>query len=148
MRIALDSNVLAYAVGVNDVTRKAIANQLLARLVPEDVLIPVQALGELFHVLVIKAGLKSAEAKPIVLKWCDQYSVIETSYPALLSAMELASDHRVRIWDAIIFAAAASAHCRLLLSEDLQDGFSWNGVTVVNPFAEEPNPLLAELLDS
>ena len=45
-------------------------------------------------------------------------------------------------------AAAASAGCRLLLSEDLHDGFTWNGVTVINPFVPEPNALLAELLDS
>jgi hypothetical protein len=32
-------------------------------------------------------------------------------------------------------AVAAKGSCRLLLSEDLQDGFSWRGVTVANPFA-------------
>jgi predicted nucleic acid-binding protein len=62
--------------------------------------------------------------------------------------MELSSQHRFRTWDAIIMAAAASAGCRLLLSEDLHDGFTWNGVTVINPFVPEPNALLAELLDS
>ncbi|WP_205963481.1 PIN domain-containing protein [Roseicella aquatilis] len=31
--------------------------------------------------------------------------------------------------------SAAEAECRLLLSEDIQDGFTWRGVTVRNPFA-------------
>jgi hypothetical protein len=35
---------------------------------------------------------------------------------------------------------------RLLLSEDLQDGFTWRGVTVTNPFAAALHPLLAALL--
>jgi hypothetical protein len=35
----------------------------------------------------------------------------------------------------------------LALSEDMQDGFSWRGVTVVNPFASKRHPLLDGLLD-
>jgi len=46
-----------------------------------------------------------------------------------------------------MMSVAAEAGCRLLLSEDLQDGFTWRGVTVVNPFAAERHPLLAALLD-
>jgi predicted nucleic acid-binding protein len=45
-----------------------------------------------------------------------------------------------------MLAAAADAGCRLLLSEDLQEGFTWRGVTVVNPFADTRHPLLAALL--
>jgi hypothetical protein len=34
------------------------------------------------------------------------------------------------------FIATAKVGCRLLLSEDLQEGFPWRGVTVTNPFAQ------------
>jgi hypothetical protein len=34
----------------------------------------------------------------------------------------------------------------LLLSEDLQGGFTWNGVTVTNPFSQEKHELLAAVL--
>jgi hypothetical protein len=34
----------------------------------------------------------------------------------------------------------------LFLSEDLQEGFTWGGVTVTNPFAPALHPLLAVLL--
>jgi predicted nucleic acid-binding protein len=50
--------------------------------------------------------------------------------------------HQLAFWDAIVLSAAADANCRVLLSEDLQDGFTWSGVTVVNPFAATPHPLL------
>ena len=59
--------------------------------------------------------------------------------------MDLAVHHVLSIWDAVILSAAAAAGCRLLLSEDLQDGFTWNGVTVVNPFPGRRHPLLAAL---
>ncbi len=147
MHVALDTNVMAYASGINDFERKQIANAILKKLPPDSTFIPVQALGELFHVLLTKAGLSAVSAKTIVLKWWDQYSVLETSAAVLLAAMELSADHRLPIWDAIMIAAAASAGCRVLLSEDLQDGFTWNGVTVVNPFANDPNDLLTEALN-
>jgi len=41
---------------------------------------------------------------------------------------------------------AAENRCRLLLSEDFQNGFTWRGVTVVNPFATQQSPLLEDLL--
>ena len=60
--------------------------------------------------------------------------------------MDLVVDHKLRIWDAVILAAAAESQCRLLLSEDLRDGFTWRGVTVVKPFAAKRNELLEEAL--
>ncbi len=64
-----------------------------------------------------------------------------------LSATDLAVDHQIGIWDAVMCASAADAGCRLLLSEDLQEGFIWGGVTVVNPFAPVIHPLLANMLE-
>jgi len=58
----------------------------------------------------------------------------------------LCTHHQLAFWDAIILSAAADASCRLLLSEDLQDGFTWSGVTVTNPFSAAPHPVLATLL--
>jgi predicted nucleic acid-binding protein len=58
----------------------------------------------------------------------------------------LAAKHRFGIWDATILAAAAAAGCRLLLSEDMQAGFTWSGVTVTNPFSSTRHELLAAWL--
>ena len=64
----------------------------------------------------------------------------------MVAALDLATDHQLAIWDAVIISAASQAGCRLLLSEDLHDGFSWGGVTVVNPFASPRHELLESLL--
>jgi len=146
MKIALDTNVLAYAEGVNDAARRATALDIVARLPQDAIVVPVQALGELFIVLVRKAGRDATFARDAVLGWRDAFSLIETSPAVLLAAMDLAADHELAIWDAIILAAAAQAGCRLLLSEDLHDGFTWNGVTVTNPFAASRHALLDAML--
>jgi hypothetical protein len=45
-----------------------------------------------------------------------------------------------------MISVAAEGGCRVLLSGDLQDGFSWRGVTVANPFASTRHRLLDALL--
>jgi len=118
------------------------ATELLERLSPESTMIPVQALGELFNVLVRKAGRSPVDARAAVLSWGDVFPLIETSSSVVLTAMDLVADRRFSTWDAVILSAAADAGCRLLLSEDLHDGFTWSGVTIVNPFARQRHPLL------
>gem|GEM_PF-5071779 len=60
--------------------------------------------------------------------------MIETAPGMLLAAADLATDHQFSICDAVILLVASQSGCRLLLSEELQDGFTWGGVTVANPF--------------
>ena len=146
MRIALDTNVLAYAEGVNGALRKKAALALIEKLPVDTIFVPVQVMGELSAVLVRKAGFPAKQARATILTWRDTFPLIETSPSVLLAAIDLATDHDLGIWDAIILSAAAEAGCRLLLSEDLQAGFTWNGVTVANPFAAKKHELLAELL--
>lgn len=148
MRIALDTNVLAYAAGVNGAERQRAAIELLDKLSESETFLPVQVLGELFRVLVRKAKVSPRSARTTILRFRDTYPQIETSSSVFLLATDLAVDHKIGIWDGVILAVAAEAGCRLLLSEDLQDGFTWSGVTVTNPFASTLQPLLAALLGS
>lgn len=146
MRVALDTNVLAYAEGVNGAERQAQAVDLLERLPDHAVVVPAQALGELFNVLVLKAKRSRKVARTAVLTWRDAYSVGDTSAGVMVDSLDLSANHEMRIWDAVMLSVAAEAGCRLLLSEDLQDGFTWRGVTVTNPFSAKRHRLLLALL--
>jgi len=146
MKIALDTNVLAYAEGVNGAIMRAKALKLIQQLPPGDIVLPAQTLGELFNVLIRKAKRGPVRVREAVLSWRDAYTVVETSAAVVVNATDLASDHGLTIWDSVVLAASAEAECRLLLSEDLQEGFTWRGVTVTNPFAATLHPILAALL--
>lgn len=146
MKVALDTNVLAYAEGVNDAERHRMAVGVVERLVPEMVVIPVQVLGELFNALTRRGRMPREYARDRVTRWRTTYSTVDTSVEALALAVDFAADNQLQIWDAVILSVVSQAGCRFLLSEDIHDGFTWGGVTVVNPFAEKPNPLLAALL--
>ena len=62
--------------------------------------------------------------------------LIAIAQPDILGAIDLHRLHGIAFWDALIVRAAKRAACRVLLSEDLQHGWSVDGLRVVNPFRE------------
>ncbi|MCX7691937.1 MAG: PIN domain-containing protein [Tepidimonas taiwanensis] len=146
MRIALDTNVLAYAEGVGDERRCRLAIDWIERLPTDGVVLPAQTLGELARVLIGKAKRSTDQTRLAVLDWADSYEVADSTWHAFQSALDLVVDHGLSMWDALVLAVTAENRCRVLLSEDLQHGFTWRGVTVVNPFLEPTPPLLQALV--
>jgi predicted nucleic acid-binding protein len=57
----------------------------------------------------------------------------------LTTAWSLQDRHSLSYWDALIVTAAAAGGCKRLLIEDLADGETYGGVTVVNPFTHAPS---------
>jgi predicted nucleic acid-binding protein len=108
--------------------------------------LPAQALGELYNVLVKKLRWSGDRARTAIAAWRNAFALAPTTLAAMNAAIDLAADHRLSIWDSVMLSVAAESGCELLLSEDLQDGFTWRGVTVVNPFAQMRHPLLDALL--
>jgi len=145
-RIALDTNVIAYAEGAGDARRCKAARDLVARLPGHLAVVPAQVLGELHRVLVGKTGRAAAAAKIAILGWADAFDVADSTLEAMRAALDLATDHQMPIWDALILSVAADQKCRMLLSEDFQHGFTWRGVTVLNPFQTPQHALLAAVL--
>jgi predicted nucleic acid-binding protein len=146
VRVALDTNILVYAEGANGLPMMEKTIGLIEQLPEDSIVLPVQALGELYQVLVRKAGRTRVDARATILGWRDAFPVVDTTATVMLAATGLAADHHFQIWDAVMVAAAAGADCRLLLSEDLQDGFTWSGITIVNPFLARRHPLLDALV--
>ena len=58
----------------------------------------------------------------------------------------LQNGHLLSWWDALVVAAAQTCECRVLLTEDLQDGQVFDAVRVVSPFAL-PNRTPSEVLE-
>lgn len=150
MLVAFDSNILAYLAGVDrgtsDAAKTVQCRALLAQLSNKATCIaPTQALGELFVVLT-RAGASRDEARAIVLRFREGFTVVGSDERTLMSALDLAATHSLQLWDSLILSAAADCGCAMLLSEDMQDGFVWRGVTVVNPLLPTVHRRLAEVL--
>jgi predicted nucleic acid-binding protein len=148
VKIGLDTNILAYAEGIGNASTRRRSLELIERLPLASVLIPAQCLGELYRVLTGKARRAAAAARAAILSWADTFEVVDSTWTAFQSAFDLSVSHHFRLWDALILSVCAERRCRLLLSEDLQHGFTWRGMTVVNPYRFPDDPLLVQAIQS
>jgi predicted nucleic acid-binding protein len=143
VRVTFDSNILVYAVDRPD-PRHAFANDLIARAVRGDCRQTLQSLAECFNVLTRKFGMPAAEAHGWVRSFQMLFPVAAADESDLAAAVDAVERHNLAFWDAMLWATARRAGCRLLLSEDFQDGRDLGGVRFANPF-DPANRKLVEL---
>jgi predicted nucleic acid-binding protein len=146
MRIALDTNILIYAEGFGDQSRIAKAVKLVGTF-GTFLVVPAQAIGETYNVLTRKLKCAKVEVLEILGAWMRDSEICLGSSGTMVRAINLASDRQLQIWDAFIVECALEAGCKILLSEDMQHGFYWNGLTIINPFIEPVHPLLINAID-
>ncbi|MDZ5649043.1 PIN domain-containing protein [Nitrospirillum sp. BR 11828] len=146
MRFTIDTNILVYAADYQAGDRHRKAVDVLSRARGRDCVLTVQALAEFFRTLTGRHKVPAARAAAMVQVWRDALPVVAADDICLVDAMDAVASHNWSFWDAMIWATAKRAGCRLLITEDGQDGRTLGGVTLVNPFAEPPSPLLATAL--
>ena len=61
--------------------------------------------------------------------------ILPITFDLVLDAWSIRKRYGISQWDASIIGAAKELHCELLYTEDLNNGQTYDGVTVVNPFA-------------
>ena len=134
-RSFVDTNVFVYADDPRDPLKQARATDLIAAAIGTRLgVVSTQVLQEYFSSATQKLRLDVSVARRKV-ELMAAMSVVQVDATLILAAIDLHQAHRLSIWDALILQAAAAGGCRELLSEDLQPGFSYGGVVVVNPFA-------------
>ena len=132
----LDTNILLYAIST-DVADRAKALRSREILLQDDLCVSVQVLQE-FYVQATRPTRSQpyshADATAIIGHWL-RFHVVALTVPVMQNALQLKERYQVSYWDAAILAAAASAGCTELLSEDLNSGQSYDKIHVTNPFA-------------
>jgi predicted nucleic acid-binding protein len=142
-RLALDTNVLVYAV----LERRSEKGERCAELIKaaSGGVIPVQVLGELLNVVRRRRPDRTDVALTTIEAYQSTFDIVPTELSALLAAAAFAQRYTLQFWDAVIWQVAARSGATILLSEDLQDGFAAGGMRVVNPFGKDPElPALLE----
>ena len=129
MKRFLDTSILVYAQTTD--RRKDRAIDLIA----EGGVISVQVLNEFASVLRRKLGSDWPQTQQAL---DDVRAALEPALPILLAdhdaAIQIARQHGIAIYDAMIIAVALRAGCDDLLTEDLQHGRHFGALRVVNPF--------------
>ncbi len=96
--------------------------------------ISTQVVNEFISVCTRKLGLNRAaahESARALMVHCD---VMPVTAATVDRALRIGERYGFSHWGSLIVAAAQLADCKLLFSEDLQDGQQMDGMGVHNPF--------------
>jgi predicted nucleic acid-binding protein len=140
--VFVDTNVLIYALDDADLKKQAAAREWRAELWKRrQGRISFQVLQE-FYVKVTRQWPKVRQEARSEVRDLLAWRPVTVDGVILERAWKMQGSFQLSFWDALIVAAAKSASCRYLLTEDLQADQDLDGLLVVNPFRYEPGPLL------
>jgi predicted nucleic acid-binding protein len=133
----IDTNVFIYQLDSTDARKQTIAEQLVSDgLTRGNACISFQVVQECLNVVLRKAATPlpieaARDYLDVVLMPLMQIPASEALYHR---ALDVHGRWRFGFYDSLIVAAALSAGCRTLLSEDLQHGQRIDSLTIVDPF--------------
>lgn len=133
--VFFDSNVLVYSISIapQEADKRQRALELLDR---DDGVVSIQVLQEFYVQATRPSGpkpLPHAMAVAMIEAW-QRHLVVENTVATLRAAFEIKARHGFSYWDSAIIAAARTAGCSELFTEDLSHGQLVEGVRIVNPF--------------
>ena len=148
--VFVDTNVFVYLHDDSEPEKKTRADEWISLLVRDrSGRVSFQVLQELYSTLTSKRRLNVdvAEAR-IIVRELAVWQPIAVDLAMLNRAWALQDRFPLSWWDALIIAATQTCECKVLLTEDLQDGQEFGAVQVVNPFVapdRTPEEILAAL---
>ena len=130
----VDTNVLIYFIDSRNTAKQSIARAVLANAIgSRQYVISAQVLNEFANVALKKLGLTEDEVRQYIEAFQHIHVVFQQSGWAV-RALEIRKQYGLQFYDSLLLAAAESAGCGEILTEDLNDGQIYCGVKAVNPF--------------
>jgi len=145
--VSFDTNILVYATASISDMRVVRARDLIARAMrAASGILLLQTLAEFSNVAIRKARIPVEDIRTTVDVWRAVLPVQAADNSDLSAALEAVRAHRLAFWDAMLRVSAQRGGVRHLLTEDMQDGFTLQGVTFIDPFKRENNRLIDDIL--
>jgi predicted nucleic acid-binding protein len=134
LKAFLDTNILVYSVDAHDENKQNIARLTLKYLKENGrPVISTQVLQEFYNAATKKLEYDPAMAKLMLHDFANM-ELIQNSLATIENGIDISVTSDISFWDGLIVAAAETAKCSIVFSEDLNDGQIIHGVKIVNPF--------------
>jgi predicted nucleic acid-binding protein len=138
-RVFLDTNVFLYAADELAPRKRDRARELIGALSAEArIVVSTQILQEFYANATGKLRIPPEKAQERVRSMA-RLEVVEIRPDHILGAIDLHRLHAISFWDALVVRCASVAGCSRVLTEDLQDRHSIDGVRIENPFRDLPS---------
>lgn len=132
-KVFFDTNIFGYAVDQGDPSKFETARSLLSKDYSRGgTAISSQVCQEFFNM-----ATKRLKHDPLVVReWIAAFDheIVDIRRDLILQGIDLSVRYKIAFYDALIVAAAMSARCENLYTEDMQHGMRFGTLQVVNPF--------------
>ena len=133
----VDTNVLLYALRISpgDERKREIARDLLKR---GDLMLSIQVLQEFYAqaTRLSAPGALTHEQAASGVESLTRFPIQDMTLDVARSALAIRGRFGLSYWDSAILAAARATGCEIVYSEDLSHEQDYDGLRVVNPFAD------------
>lgn len=136
-RFFLDTNIFVYTFDETIPVRRAKARELVeVALTTRLGVVSHQVVQEFLNVATNKFAvpLAPADCRAYLEQVLAPLWHVSPSVPLYLQALEVQGRSGYGFYDSLIVAAALAADCRTLYSQDLQHGWRFDSLTIVDPF--------------
>jgi predicted nucleic acid-binding protein len=138
--VLIDTNVLAYSLDPANHTKQRLAIDLLDELaVSGRGAVSVQCLTECFNALTRKLAqpIPAVQAAEHVVDFAATFAVLDLTSQSDVRACQAVASAQIALWDALIWSVAWHHRITTILTEDMQHRSTIEGVSYLNPFAED-----------
>ena len=138
--IAIDTNVLVYAIDPDESVKQPIASDLIDQLtlsIPPCILL-WQVAGEFLSCLRKLESAKGISPSDVEENMSDVLTMFPLVIPTktvIEISLDLSNKYSLSHWDSMLLAACIDAGVDTLYTEDMDAGTTFNSLTLVNPFA-------------
>ena len=128
----VDTNILIYAFTIDEPDKQAKALKYLDSCQP---VISTQVIKEFSNVLLKRGNVRQDRIKEIIKEIAEIVWVVNEEVALIFAAFDIKERYRFSFYDSLIVATAVNSQCKVLLSEDMQDGQIIDGsLRIINPF--------------
>ena len=132
--VSCDTNILLYSIDRRDPIKHPIAKRVVDACSDAGCALSLQCLNEFFRAAIKKNYVDIDEARSLIEIMRRSMLVFPVNERDLLTAIEIFRTHKLQFFDTLLIATVERAGCTTLISEDMQHGARYGGVTVINPF--------------
>jgi len=136
-KVFVDTNLVVYTMDVAEPEKRDKCRRLLDDLTARRAgVISTQVLQETYVVATKKLGMDPLRVRTN-LKLLSPFETVLIAPPIIFEAIDCSILNTISLWDALLVAAAASARCDTLWTEDLNPGQTLLGVRIENPLKDD-----------
>ena len=133
-RYTFDTNILFYSIDARNAAKHSRARTLIGLADSRRVPILLQTFGELSNAVSKRHPALLPQVEKLIHTASVLFAVVPMEFDDVAQALFIHGQHKIQFWDAVLWATARRAGCTTLFSEDMQDGQSIGGISLLaNP---------------